>query len=85
MEKLIEKLANLFAPKYTMLDAVYNKDKKCVQVVLSVVPFDRKGDFGVPKTKRAYICSDLAAEHWTVELGENLRKATIYDKLNAEK
>ncbi len=74
------KNVDIFTRKYKPLDIVYNKQKDCLQMVLSEIPYEVKEEFEVPKLKRAYICSAVDKRTWDVELGENLRIATIYDK-----
>lgn len=71
---------DIFTRKYKTLDVVKNIEDGRILIVLSEIPFDAKDGFGVPKLKRAYICSETNRRNWTVEYGENLRIATIYDQ-----
>ena len=72
---------DIFANKFEMADIVYNMDKKRIQMVLSEVPLCKRELFGMPKMKRCYICASREDNLWTVELGENLRRATISEML----
>ena len=71
---------NFTARKFEMCELVYNMEKKCTQIVLSEIPFSKRVNFGLPKTERAYICSERESTNWTVESGKNLRPATIFEK-----
>ena len=73
------KKVDIFTRKYDMCDFVYNKAKQKVQIVLARIPLDKKEFYNVPKLKDAYICSDTDVRTWDLELGENLRPATLYD------
>lgn len=65
---------------YEMLETVYNTQKNVTQFVLAKIPFNRRTEFGVPKTKKAYICGQLGTNTWTIEFQENLRPATIFER-----
>ena len=64
---------------YEMGEIVYNKEKKKYQIILSMIPNDKKDRFGIPKLKRAYNCVNKDTMVWSIELGENLRTATVFE------
>lgn len=66
--------------RFEMCELVYNMEKKCTQIVLSEVPYDKKENFGLQKFERAYICSERGSNNWTVEYAKNLRQATVFEK-----
>lgn len=72
---------DIFADKFEMSDIVYNTDKKKIQMVLSEIPLSKREFFGMPKMKRCYICASREDNSWTVELGENLRRASFFEML----
>ena len=76
------KNVDILAPKFKMFDIVFNTEKKRMQMVLCEVPFNMKDEVKVPRLKRAYICSEIDKRTWGVEMQENLRAATIYDKMS---
>ena len=71
---------NLFTRKFEMCELVYNMEKKRTQIVLAKIPFCKRGNFGVPKLERAYICGERDSNSWTVESVKNLRPATVFEK-----
>lgn len=72
---------DIFSDKFEMSDIVYNTEKKKIQMVLSEVPLCKRELFGMPKMKRCYICASREDNSWTVELGKNLRHATVSEML----
>lgn len=77
---MFDKIADFLSRDFEMAEVVYNKEKKISQVVLSKIPFNKRTGFGMPKCKKSYICSELDKPTWTVELGSNLRPATIFER-----
>lgn len=73
-------ILDFFARDYEVLETVYNKEKKVTQFVLAKIPFNRKTELGIPKMKKAYFCSEFGTNTWTVEMSENLRPATIFER-----
>ena len=77
---MFEAILESMTREYEVCETVYNKEKKEVQVVLSLVPPEKREAFGMPKRERCYICGKLGEQTWTVESGKNLRPATIFEK-----
>jgi hypothetical protein len=72
---------NIFARKFDMLEPVYNTKKNELQIVLAEIPYNKRNECGVPKMKRAYICTKPKSDVWTIELSEDLRPATIFERV----
>ena len=72
--------ADIFARKFEMFETVYNVEKKCLQMVLSEIPINKRSECGLPKLKRAYIVTTPGTYVWSIESGEALRPATIYER-----
>lgn len=77
---MFEALLDNLSREFEVCETVYNKEKKIVQVVLSLVPPDKRKAFGMPRGERCYICGKLGEQTWTVEAGKNLRRTTIFEK-----
>lgn len=79
---MFNKIASFFSRDYEMSEVVFNTEKKISQIVLTKIPFEQRVNYGVPKFKKSYICTELGKDTWTIELGEKLRPATIFERHN---
>ncbi len=74
-------MSSVFARRFDMFELVYNTRKNTLQMVLAEVPADKRTECGMPKMKRCYICSTPKGHEWEFELAENLRPATIFERV----
>lgn len=81
MEKLNDKISTLFARRFEMFELVYNTKKNELQMVITEIPADKRKECGASKLKRSYICTKPKTDVWTIELAEDLRAPTIFEKV----
>ena len=74
-------MKSVFAPKFEMFQLVFNVKKNKLQMVIAEVPMNKRTECGMPKMKRCYICSEPKEHSWEFELAENLRPATIFERV----
>lgn len=74
------KIDNFFTHKFDMFELVYNTKKGTLQMILAEIPFNKRHVCGISKMKRSYICTVPRSNEWTIELGEDLRPATIFER-----
>ena len=75
------KVNNIFARKFDMFELVYNTKKGELQMVLAEIPMNKRKECGVSRMKRSYICTVPKTNIWTIEQGEDLRPATIFERV----
>jgi hypothetical protein len=78
VEDVLDKVFN--SRKYEMFERVYNVEKDELQTVISEIPCDKRKECRIPITKRGYICTKVGTNIWSIELGTNLRPATVFEK-----
>ena len=71
---------SILTRKFEMFETVYNTEKDKLQMVISEIPFCKRAACGLRKMERAYICGEPGTNIWSIELGKNLRRATIFDR-----
>jgi len=75
----LQKYKKLFR-EFDTFDFVWNMQKKKLQVVLCKIPIDKRKECGMPIWKRCYACFEPKSNVWTIESGDALRQATIFEK-----